>query len=163
MPKNLLVLIIILSGLTLAHAEMPEMMGGAVCDPNALGVGGALNTDPDAGKAEIGDLFYPGSAITNSAVTDMMGQKNIMVVMSSTDPIDQIAAYYAPKFTGSTITYTHGPGFYNWMKPESSSDKSMARVTTVAVAQNAGGNDVTITVALGQGQDMGSGKMGYDE
>jgi hypothetical protein len=155
MPKCFFAIMIILSGL--AYAEMPEMMGGAVCDPNALGPGGALNTDPDAGKAEIGDLFYPGSAITNSAVTDMMGQKNIMVVMSSTDPIDKIAAYYAPKFSSSNVTYTHGPGFHNWSKPETSSDKSMARVTSVALAQDANGEDVTITVALGQGQDMGSG------
>jgi hypothetical protein len=116
-----------------------------------------MDTDPDTGKAEIGDLFYPGSAITNSAVTDMMGQKNIMVVMSSTDPIDKIAAYYAPKFTGSNITYTHGPGFHNWMKPETSKDQSMSRITSVALAQDANGKDVMITVSLGQGQDMGSG------
>jgi len=38
------------------------------------------------------------------------------------------------------------------MKPESSSDKSMALVTTVALEQDANGDDVTITVALGQGQ-----------
>jgi hypothetical protein len=155
MSKYLFAILILVSGL--AYAEMPEMMGGAVCDPNALGPGGALNTDPDAGKAEIGDLFYPGSAITNSAVTDMMGQKNIMVVMSSTDPIDRIAAYYAPKFTGNNITHTSGPGFHSWMKPETSNNQSMERITSVALAQNAGGQDITITVSIGQGQDMGSG------
>jgi hypothetical protein len=157
MLKHILVFIMIISGLTLAHAEMPNMMGGAICNPNALGPGGAMDTDPDTGKAEIGDLFYPGSAITNSAVTDMMGQKNVMVVMSSTDPIDKIAAYYAPKFTEKNVTHTSGPGFYNWSKPETSSDKSMARITSVALAQDANGKDVTVTVSMGQGQNMGSG------
>jgi hypothetical protein len=158
MYRYLLVIIMILSSLTLANAAMPDtsMMGGT-CNPTALGVGGALDTDPDTGKAEIGDLYYPGSAITNSAVTDMMGQKNVMVVMSSTDPLDKIAAYYAPKFNEKNITYTHGPGFHNWMKPMTSADKSMARVTSVALAQDANTKDVTITVSIGQGQDMGSG------
>jgi hypothetical protein len=157
MSKYLLTIIMILSGLTLANDAMPDMSMGGTCNPNALGIGGALNTDPDVGKAEIGDLYYPGSAITNSAVTDMMGQKNVMVVMSSTDTLDKIAAYYAPKFSEKNITYTHGPGFHNWTKPETSSDKSMARVTSVALAQDANGKDVTITVSMGQGQDMGAG------
>jgi hypothetical protein len=81
----------------------------------------------------------------------------VMVVMSSTDTLDKIAAYYAPKFSEKNITYTHGPGFHNWTKPETSSDKSMARVTSVALAQDANGKDVTITVSMGQGQDMGAG------
>jgi hypothetical protein len=139
-------LVLLIAG---AFAEsLPDMgMGGMG------GMGTMMSTDTAKGKAEIGNFYYPGSEITDSAVSDMMGQKTVMVVMTTSDSLEKIASYYSPMFKGDEDVATITTEACIWTHPEGSDTN--AKVLQVSAAQDAGGDMVTIVVSKGQAQKIG--------
>lgn len=145
-------LVLLIAG---AFAEsLPDMGMGGMGDMGGMGgMGTMMSTDTSKGKAEIGNFYYPGSEITDSAVSDMMGQKTVMVVMTTADSLEKITSYYSPMFKGDKDVTTAAPGVYTWTHPEGS--ESDAKVLQVSAAQDAGSDMVTIVVSKGQAQKIG--------
>lgn len=131
------------------------------------GMGNMMNTDPDKAKQEMGDLYYPASTIVHSGICYMMETEGVMAVLSTTDSLDKVAAYYAGKFSGNDVTTSKGPGFQNWMHPGRTAGNTMVPPAKVHIMQSYSGKEVMIKVMMGDcamhkrmGMMGGKGMMG---
>lgn len=173
MRNYLLIVIMVLATFAVADQTMTMDKEGTApkgCAMGGMGMMGGgmgmmdkmMNTDPDKAKEEMGDLYYPGATIVHSGICFMMGPENLMAMMSTTDSLDKVAAYYSGKFNGNDVTSTKGPKFYSWMHPERSSGQTMTPPVKVHIVQSFSGKEVMIGVKMGEcatGKSMG-GMMG---
>jgi hypothetical protein len=150
-----------------------EVVMGKGCAMGGMGMGmmgNMMNADPDKAKEEMGDLYYPGSTVVHSGICYMMDTESVMAVLSTTDTLDKVAAYYAGKFTGNDVTTSKGPGFQSWMHPGRTSGNSMMPPAKVHIMQTYSGKEVMVKVMMGDcavhkrmGGMMGGGMMEGDD
>jgi hypothetical protein len=169
MRNYLLIAIMALATFAVADQTMAVDKEGAMPKGCAMGgmgmmggMGNMMNTDPDKAKQEMGDLYYPGSTIVHSGICYMMETEGVMAVLSTTDSLDKVAAYYAGKFSGNDVTTSKGPGFQNWMHPGRTNGNTMVPPVKVHAMQTYSGKEVMIKVMMGDcamGKNMG-GMMG---